>query len=306
MNPAFSVIFFTTLSGAGYGLLFLLGMAACVDTSIGNNTYLVAGVCALVLVTSGLLISTFHLGHPERAWRALSQWRTSWLSREGVCAIFTYIPALAFLWSCYCGEPNAAAGIVMALSAAATVFTTSMIYTSLRSIDAWHNSWVPVNYATMALASGSVLLSVFMTWLQTLSTGWAIGSAVALIFALGAKVLYWRAIANKPRTSSSASAIGAGANAAVKMSQAPHSQKNYLQNEMGFQIARKHAQRLRKIALSLGFVAPATLCLLSMASGGLAQSLMCTFGLALLALGLLVERWLFFAEAEHSVSLYYA
>jgi len=97
MNPAYSVIFFTTASGAGYGLLALLGLiGALTGAPLPPLFALVAIVFALALITAGLLSSTFHLGHPERAWRALSQWRTSWLSREGIAAILTY-PPLCYL-----------------------------------------------------------------------------------------------------------------------------------------------------------------------------------------------------------------
>ena len=102
MHPAYSVILFTTASGAGYGLLALLGL---VGISHGEASSLAFGLTAMVialgLITVGLLSSTFHLGHPERAWRAFSQWRSSWLSREGVAAVLTYVPALLFglVWS---------------------------------------------------------------------------------------------------------------------------------------------------------------------------------------------------------------
>lgn len=94
MNPAYSVIVFTTASGAGYGLLAWLAFWDLLGSSEGLDDVFAAGlVIALVLISGGLLSSTFHLGRPERAWRALSQWRTSWLSREGILALATYPPA---------------------------------------------------------------------------------------------------------------------------------------------------------------------------------------------------------------------
>src|SRR5882762_5808075 len=101
MHPAFSVIFFTTASGAGYGLLALMSLLAALGRLPADRWFGLAGLgLGLVAVSVGLLSSTFHLGHPERAWRALSQWRTSWLSREGVASLATYIPAGVFgiLW----------------------------------------------------------------------------------------------------------------------------------------------------------------------------------------------------------------
>ena len=109
MNPAYSVILFTTASGAGYGLLALTAMAGASHgraSTVGFAITLL--VVALALITTGLLSSTLHLGRPERAWRAFSQWRTSWLSREGVLAVATYPAAFAFClcWSGLVDAPN--------------------------------------------------------------------------------------------------------------------------------------------------------------------------------------------------------
>jgi len=93
MHPALSVIFFTTLSGAGYGLLTWCALAALAQW-LPARPLLISLVMALVLVTIGLLSSLGHLGKPQRAWRAFSQWRSSWLSREGVASVLTFVPAV--------------------------------------------------------------------------------------------------------------------------------------------------------------------------------------------------------------------
>ncbi|MCX7042215.1 MAG: dimethyl sulfoxide reductase anchor subunit, partial [Gammaproteobacteria bacterium] len=93
MHPSFSVIFFTTFSGAGYGLWFWLGLMATLGQPIERTPTLISLALGFVLVTAGLLSSTLHLGKPLRAWRAFSQWRSSWLSREGVAAVLCYLPA---------------------------------------------------------------------------------------------------------------------------------------------------------------------------------------------------------------------
>ena len=101
MHPAYSVIFFTTASGAGYGLLAWLAASAMFGGIAHNAAFGVVGMgLALALILGGLLSSTLHLGRPERAWRAFSQWRTSWLSREGVLALATFVPAglLGLMW----------------------------------------------------------------------------------------------------------------------------------------------------------------------------------------------------------------
>src|SRR5262245_1241761 len=101
MHPAYSVIVFTTASGAGLGLLVWLALFGVLEPVETERWLGFAGFAfAFALVTGGLLASTAHLGRPERAWRAFSQWRTSWLSREGVMAVATYAPAglLAIGW----------------------------------------------------------------------------------------------------------------------------------------------------------------------------------------------------------------
>ena len=108
MNPAPSIVFFTTASGAGYGLLFWLGLLRPLGLVPGVPAFaLLCLALALLLITAGLASSLLHLGNPQRAWRAFSQWRSSWLSREGVAAVATYVPALA-LRLCAADRPGRA------------------------------------------------------------------------------------------------------------------------------------------------------------------------------------------------------
>src|SRR5262245_6500916 len=123
MHPSYSVILFTTASGAGYGLLALLGLVGLNHGPASSWWFgVTALVVALSLIVAGLLSSTFHLGRPERAWRAFSQWRSSWLSREGIASIVTFIPALAFgaLWLGFIDAPQwlGVAGLVTAFMCA--------------------------------------------------------------------------------------------------------------------------------------------------------------------------------------------
>jgi sulfite dehydrogenase (quinone) subunit SoeC len=121
---------------------------------------------ALGFITAGLMSSTLHLGHPERAWRATSQWRSSWLSREGVAAIITYVPAvlfgLAWLWFGSSNPLVVLFGIVSTLMAILTVYCTAMIYASLLPIHQWHNAWVVPNYLLLAFFSGALWLNALV------------------------------------------------------------------------------------------------------------------------------------------------
>ena len=193
MHPAPSIIFFTVLSGTGYGLLFLLGLFAALGLLPGNAWYGGSGLLlALLLATGGLISSTLHLGHPERAWRALSQWRSSWLSREGVAAAFTYLPALA-LGASWLGEgqPSQLLGLMTALSAAATVACTAMIYASLKPVARWHNGFTLPLYLLHALGGGGLAFA----WLASLwgLAGWSAALTLPLFGAA------WRACARRPR-----------------------------------------------------------------------------------------------------------
>ncbi len=167
MHPAFSVVFFTTATGAGYGLLALLGVSVALGAIAPDRWLGFAGLAvALGLITAGLLSSTAHLGHPERAWRALSQWRSSWLSREGVMATLTYLPAAIFgIGWVVLGETGGvvpAAGVLAAVGALVTVFTTGMIYASLKPIAQWHSRFTAPGYLIFAMMTGAVLFNALL------------------------------------------------------------------------------------------------------------------------------------------------
>lgn len=307
MHPALSVIIFTTFSGAGYGLLFLIGALAGSPALPDSRWFALFGLgLALGFATLGLLASTFHLGRPERAWRAFSQWRTSWLSREGVLSMSVFAPAgiFAIAWFFF-GHVLAWAGWLTALLAVPTVFCTAMIYASLKTVPRWHNKWVPLNYLLLSLMTGALLLQALLH-LFSASGPWIAWLAIASTIAGGlGKLGYWRSIDHAGALSTAESATGLGALGKVRLLEAPHSEENYLMKEMGHRIARKHAQRLRGIALVSGFVLPLMLSFIALLSTGLLGAVAAILAAGLGMLGILIERWLFFAEAKHAVTLYY-
>src|SRR3954470_12741842 len=133
MHPTFAIIVFTTISGAGYGLLALCGVLAAFGALPDERSFaLTTAGLSFGLIVVGLCASTLHLGHPERAWRAFTQWRSSWLSREGVAAIATFLPAglFALLWAGFgsTGPATSIAGLLAAAGAIVTVVCTAMIY----------------------------------------------------------------------------------------------------------------------------------------------------------------------------------
>ncbi len=310
MHPASSVILFTTSAGVGYGLLFLLGVLVPAGLMPAERWLGLAAMgLSLGTVTLGLLASTFHLGHPERAWRALSQWRSSWLSREGVLALLTFVPASIFAagWVFFETAEGvwAIAGLCAALGAVLTVASTGMIYASLKTIRQWHNPLVVPIYLAFSLTTGALWLAALLHFFGP-GAPWADVFASASVMATWTlKVAYWRSMDGTGSASTPESATGLGALGTVRLLDPPHTQDNYLLREMGFRVARKHAEKLRRTALVVGFGATLLLSVVAVfATGWLAASA------ALLAaltgsLGTVLERWLFFAEARHTVMLYY-
>ncbi|WP_257385698.1 dimethyl sulfoxide reductase anchor subunit family protein [Tahibacter caeni] len=322
MHPALSVLFFTTLSGAGYGLLGLLGAGVALGLwPLGLWQIGAPLLVGTALVSLGLLASTAHLGQPRRAWRAFSQWRSSWLSREGVAAALTYLPALTLGIHVLLQRPDAGwtllprlAGALLALGALVTVFCTARIYSSLRTIPAWHNAWVAPVYLLLAAYTGGLWLWLLAALgereaaLDSQRLGlppWLLAAIVgtAMLAAL-IKLLYWRHIDGAAPRATVESATGLGRYGEVAAFERPHTEQNYLTREMGFVLARRHAAKLRASSLALGFAAPLACVVVALAFLPLSPAL-ALLALLLGSLGIFVERWLFFAQARHVVNLYY-
>jgi DMSO reductase anchor subunit len=309
MNPAPSIIFFTTASGAGYGLLFWLGVLRAAGLLPASPAFgLAALTLALLLVTAGLLSSLKHLGRPERAWRALSQWRSSWLSREGVAAIATYLPALGLGLALIAGNAPLATflGLAAAAGAVATTWATGMIYGSLKTVRQWRHPIVPWGYLLFGAFCGAALLAA-------LAAPWGAARIPAVLAALlgGAaialKSAYWEAIdAPAPADAPSIeSATGLGRIGPTRPLDPPHTEQTWLLREMGFRVARAHRARLRRLTLA-GFAAATALAVLALPLPGGLAALVLVPAAALACAAMLIERWLMFAEATHTVTLFYS
>jgi len=310
MHPALSVIVFTTFSGAGYGLLAWLGLWAVAGALPANRGLAaVSLLLSLGAITIGLLSSSLHLGHPERSWRAFSQWRNSWLSREGVSSVATYAPALLFaLGWLVIGSTSGIWALFGALSAAGAVVTvvcTAFIYQSLKPIQRWNNGWVLPNYLALAAMTG-VLWMIAVLSLFGMSDGFLVLVAfLSIPLAALFKVQYWRFIDRTASQSDSGTATGLGTLGRVRLFEAPHTSENYLMKEMGFRIARKHAAKLRMIALLAAFCLPMLLTLAGLLLPAVLIAPCAVLAAVIATAGVLIERWLFFAEAKHTVTLYY-
>ncbi|MGZ2259289.1 dimethyl sulfoxide reductase anchor subunit family protein [Roseobacter sp. A03A-229] len=287
MHPAPSVIFFTTFSGLGFGLLFFLGLGY---PSVTGWTAFAFFVIAYLMAVGGLMASTFHLGRPERAIKAFTQWRSSWLSREAWCAVGALVlMGLYGLGLVFFDARWTVLGLLGALLSMATVFTTSMIYTQLKTIPRWNMKLTPLKFLTLSLAGGALLAG-------------QVDAALVLLVIAGLVQLYtWvegdKALANSG--TDMATATGLGNIGAVRAFEPPHTGTNYLLREFVHVIGRKHSQKLRIIALGLMTVVP--IILLALPFSHILGVLAILSHIA----GVLTARWLFFAEAEHVVGLYY-
>ena len=310
MHPALSIVFFTTASGAGFGLLFLLGVGVPLGLLPVSPWFGVAALAsAFGLAVGGLLSSVFHLGRPERALRAFSQWRWSWLSREGVLSVATLASAAVFAvgWVFFGAFSGIIGlfGIVAAALALGTIYCTGMIYASLKPIHQWHNRWVVRNYLALGLMAAFLLLDLIERFWMPFPLGTPILALIAVLIAWWLKERYWRFIDTTSASSTVASATALGSRGPVRLLEPPHTQDNYLLQEMGYRIARKHRLRLRAIARLAGFLLPAVCTALALIAAGIIGLIAAAVAVVSAALGLVIERWLFFAEAKHTVMLYY-
>ncbi len=307
MHPALSVIVFTVLSGAGFGLVILtalfdllgLGVALTPDETV------IAGVAGVLLATAGLMASTLHLANPKNAWRSFSRFRSSWLSREAVSAVAFYPFAVLWLgghWFAGIVGPVviAIAAVLALLLAVAAVFSTGMIYASLRAIPHWHSPLVPTNYMLLALASGSLLLTTVLTFTRD-TGGNAAGLTLALlvIAALGKAVYYYWI--GRPRGSSINTAVGM-TRGQVRLLESGQSSPTFLDHEFRYQASANRLLQLRIAVAVAAFLIPILVVgiMLRVDAGALVLA-----ALPPAFLGLAIERWLFFAEARHVVNLFY-
>jgi len=299
MRPAFSLIVFTTLSGLGFGLAAILGLGLIMAPT--PQWWVIYNGVALALIGAGVLSSTLHLGHPERAWRAMTQWRSSWLSREGVLAALTTIILLGFAAKGYAeGHGNLKIGIAVALLSLATIWSTAMIYASLKTVARWHHPLTPFVFVGYAISGGLVLAAA----LDALANGGisllAQPALMGLISTAIVTMIWTKQAGAEGSGSTPESATGLGNLGEVRMLMPPHSEENWLQHEMGFVVARKHAAKLRLFSVTLAIILPVVIVYSAAAS-----SAMLVLAAITHVIGVMVSRWLFFAEAKHTVMLYY-
>ena len=307
MNPAFSVVIFTTIAGAAQGLVVTLALALLAGLPITAGFLSAALILAEVMLLIGLGASFAHLGRPERAWRAVLMWRTSWLSRE-VIVMPAFIGVIALWWLALrfgVGTPLLPAAVIVL--AALLWYCTAMIYACLRFIQEWAQPLTLVNFTLIGLSSGLVLASALAAFAGETALLRITGpcALVVTLVAWATRMLALQHNATLKHTSTLQSATGI---------QSP----NLVQKSMGMSAGSFNTREFfhgRTLALlkqvKLGFIVLcfalpaffALIALLGLANEGAALP----WALAVLCQvpGLIAERWFFFAQAKHPQNLYY-
>ncbi len=323
MHPAFSVIFLTTLIGVGQGLFLALysgqiySMMNLLPGQDSQSFYAIGTLLALLFLAAGLVASFFHLGRPMRGWRSISQWRTSWLSREiivlgitlflillyGVAHYLAWTQPILILGETYPIDLSLAIGTLAMFSTFALFISTGMIYACIKFLQEWHSPFTVINFILFGAASGFTLAAAFSA---------VIGSDVVVFYATWAILLTFAAFFTR-----TASLIR---NSNLKP-------KSNLQTAIGVRhtvIAQKaqgamcgsfntreffHGSSLSKLkivkTIFLIFVFPIPIGLLLAAAYGFFPIEFSIMAFIIQYLGLIAERWYFFTEAKHPQNLYY-
>ncbi|MDH3672232.1 MAG: dimethyl sulfoxide reductase anchor subunit [Gammaproteobacteria bacterium] len=313
MHPAFSVIFLTTLIGAGQGLFLALFLAECyvfiAALPLPPGAFFALGsAMVLGLLVLGLVASFFHLGRPERAWRSAAMWRTSWLSREAIVLPATMVVVAAYGLAHYFSEAGAASkptlviGLVGVLVVLALFICTSMIYACIKFLQEWASPLTVINYVLLGSASGFTLAAAYAGYgapgLVHMYTGW--GIALTLIALTTRAASLARNARLRPK-STLQTAIG------VRHNQIAQKAQGFMGGSFNTREFFHHAsvrwfRSVKWIFLALVFPVPIILLLIGAAMSA-PQVLVAAF--VTQYLGLVAERWFFFAQANHPQNLYY-
>ncbi len=322
MHPAFSVIFLTTLIGAGQGLFLALftgqyfSQFELLMEDHGDNFILWGSAIALILLSIGLFASFFHLGHPERAWRTATKWRTSWLSREVIALPFAMVTIAAYGAAHYFNlttplftmpggtvvDPTMLLGLVATVAVYALFICTGMIYGCIKFLQEWHTPFTVINFTLMGIASGFTIATALSAYLEMglvrFYANWAIIFTVAALIFRVASMLRNRNINPK---SDLRSAIGINHSNIRQMAQGSMG-GSFNTREYFHGKSKSFVKSIKYIFLALAFLVPLVLLVLSLKNPVYILPLI---AVVIQYVGLIAERWYFFADANHPQNLYY-
>ena len=319
MHPAFSVIFLTTLIGAGQGL-FLALFSGQTYSAVNllpaqhSSFYIIGSLLAVALLIGGLMASFFHLGHPERAWRAASQWRTSWLSREVI--VLPIAMGLVFLYGLFHwlnlevdlfgnqlpGQVTLIIGALASVAVFLLYLCTAMIYASIKFLQEWASALTVLNYILLGGASGFTLATAIAAYNAPTLVGFFGSWAIILTVAgLITRIVSLYRNANLKAVSTVQTAIGIRHNRvqqrAMGMMGGSYNTREYFHGKTA-----AFLKSVKYIFLVLVFPVPVILLVAGMKADSV---LLLLLAFAVQYVGLLFERWFFFAQANHPQNLYY-
>lgn len=289
MHPAPSIILFTVLSGFGFGLISIIGLLQFLSV-ITMFDLIIYSIIGVIFATVGLVSSFFHLANKKNAIKSLSQWQTSWLSREAIASIFCLLVVFGnIIWAVSQNNYISEVGVVLFFLSLFTIFTTSMIYAQLKTVPSWNNALTPAIFVCAALTGGAILLTDY--------------ASLVLLLVFGTLQISFWYIADRgfqDKETSVGTALGYNKNEEIRPFDVAHTNRNYLLNEMVYKVARKHSVKIRYISFFMAFVFPMSLILIFPNNFSVSVS-----AITIHLIGIYFSRWLFFAEAKHSVSFYY-
>lgn len=306
MKPALSIVLFTTIAGSAQGVAVVLAAATLAGVApAGALPLMLWAVTGMLL--AALAASFFHLGHPLRAWRAVLMWRTSWMSREVVLlpAFIGIVGAWALLSTIITMQVATSQVLAWLVIAGAFLlwYCTAMIYACIRFIQEWAHPLTIINYMTLGLASGVVTSGALAVLagedeFATMLGGWALAATAGAWFT---RMLSLRRNSRLKPKSTVQSATGINSDRVVQKSMGMTG--GSFNTREFFHGASMHAFRRAKAGFQvLAFAIPIALVVWAMMTGsGLAWLLAFVFQ----ALGLVTERWFFFAQARHPQNIYY-
>ncbi|CAB3964191.1 DMSO reductase [Burkholderia aenigmatica] len=311
MRPAFSVVFLTTLCGAAQGLLLTLviveALACAAGVEIAASFYVTGAALSVALGALGLLASFFHLGHPERAWRAIAMWRTSWLSRECIalpvflaCA-FAYGAAHLFGW-----PGTLLIGAAGALASVALFVCTAMIYACLRFLQEWASPLTLVNFMLLGCASGCTLATACAAWLAPALVGRL--AVAACVLTLAGCVARLASLARNARLRPKSTVQSATGIRNEKVEQKSRGFTASAFNTREFFHGQGNGTlRAVKAGFLIGaFAVPFVLTGAgALAPTSVAAAVALGAAFVIQYAGLVAERWFFFADARHPQNIYY-